>query len=146
MTCWSEMSKNKTKMVQSLKIKFQIISKINFNEGQIYKKISNFDYFKNWKFFSYIKVGIENGEKVRKKIEIKFWVEKTLDDGWMGGWVDGWKEGKAGLRIAYSNQKLPQKYHFWIKTISSSDKIQFLNIHFSHYNTFSEQSISRHID
>ena len=23
----------------------------------------------------------------------------------MGGWVDGWKEGKAGLRIAYSNQK-----------------------------------------
>jgi hypothetical protein len=26
---------------------------------------------------------------------------KTLDDGWMDGWVDG----KAGLRIAYSNQK-----------------------------------------
>ena len=24
----------------------------------------------------------------------------------MGGWVDGWKDGKAGLRIAYSNQKL----------------------------------------
>ena len=24
---------------------------------------------------------------------------------WMGGWVDGWVEGKAGLRIAYSNQK-----------------------------------------
>ena len=23
----------------------------------------------------------------------------------MGGWVDGWKEAKAGLRIAYSNQK-----------------------------------------
>ena len=30
---------------------------------------------------------------------------KTLDDGWMGGWMDGWKDGKAGLRIAYSNQK-----------------------------------------
>ena len=31
-------------------------------------------------------------------------------DGWVGGWMDGWKEGrkeaKAGLRIAYSNQKL----------------------------------------
>jgi hypothetical protein len=25
--------------------------------------------------------------------------------GWMGGWMDGWMEGKAGLRIAYSNQK-----------------------------------------
>jgi hypothetical protein len=26
-------------------------------------------------------------------------------DGWMGGWMDGWMGGKAGLRIAYSNQK-----------------------------------------
>ena len=25
--------------------------------------------------------------------------------GWMGGWVGGWMDGKAGLRIAYSNQK-----------------------------------------
>jgi hypothetical protein len=25
--------------------------------------------------------------------------------GWVGGWVDGWMEGKAGLRIAYSNQQ-----------------------------------------
>ena len=24
----------------------------------------------------------------------------------MDGWVDGWMEGKAGLRIAYSNQKI----------------------------------------
>ena len=23
----------------------------------------------------------------------------------MDGWVDGWKDGKAGLGIAYSNQK-----------------------------------------
>ena len=34
---------------------------------------------------------------------------KTLDDGWVGGWMDGWMggwmDGKAGLRIAYSNQK-----------------------------------------
>ena len=33
-----QQSKNKTKMVRSLKIKFLIISKLNFNEGQIYKK------------------------------------------------------------------------------------------------------------
>ena len=26
-------------------------------------------------------------------------------DGWVGGWMDGWMDGKAGLRIAYSNQK-----------------------------------------
>ena len=26
-------------------------------------------------------------------------------DGWMDGWVGGRKEPKAGLRIAYSNQK-----------------------------------------
>jgi hypothetical protein len=25
--------------------------------------------------------------------------------GWMDGWVDGWMAGKAGLSIAYSNQK-----------------------------------------
>ena len=29
----------------------------------------------------------------------------------MGGWVDGWVGGKAGLRIAYSNQKWPA--HIW---------------------------------
>ena len=27
-------------------------------------------------------------------------------NGWVGGWVGGWICGKAGLRIAYSNQKL----------------------------------------
>ena len=26
-------------------------------------------------------------------------------DGWMGGWMDRWIGGRAGLRIAYSNQK-----------------------------------------
>ena len=26
-------------------------------------------------------------------------------DGWMDGWMDGWVGVKAGLRIAYSNQK-----------------------------------------
>jgi hypothetical protein len=35
--------------------------------------------------------------------------KKTLVSGWKEGWKDGWMdgrmEGKAGLRIAYSNQK-----------------------------------------
>ena len=26
-------------------------------------------------------------------------------EGWVGGWMDEWMEGKAGLRIAYSNKK-----------------------------------------
>ena len=30
---------------------------------------------------------------------------KTLLGGRVGGWMDGRVEGKAGLRIAYSNQK-----------------------------------------
>ena len=29
---------------------------------------------------------------------------KTLDGAWKGGWMGGWMDGKAGLRIAYSNQ------------------------------------------
>jgi hypothetical protein len=49
-----------------------------------------------------------------KFLEQVFWVEKTLDGGWMGGWknewMDGWMEGKAGLRIAYSNQKRNIKF------------------------------------
>ena len=34
------------KIVQFLKFKFQTIIKLNFNGGQFYKKILNFDYFK----------------------------------------------------------------------------------------------------
>jgi hypothetical protein len=29
----------------------------------------------------------------------------------MGGWMDGWMGGKAGLRIAYSNQKFVDCYY-----------------------------------
>ena len=39
-----------------------------------------------------LKILVENFEQVIKSL---------LETGWMGGWV----EGKAGLRIAYSNQK-----------------------------------------
>jgi beta-glucanase (GH16 family) len=46
----------------------------------------------------------------KKMLYIKQSRLKTLMDGWMGGWMDGWvggwMVGKAGLRIAYSNQKL----------------------------------------
>ena len=51
---------------------------------------------------------------------LKLYVEnlKTLDggwmEGWMEGWVDGWMEAKAGLRIAYSNQKV-NSYFFFFK-------------------------------
>ena len=34
----------------------------------------------------------------------KIWKPWTVD-GWQEGWMDGWMEAKAGLRIAYSNQK-----------------------------------------
>jgi hypothetical protein len=32
------------------------------------------------------------------------WMDGWMDV-WMDGWMDGWMAGKAGLRIAYSNQK-----------------------------------------
>ena len=35
-------------------------------------------------------------------------IKKNLGE-WMEGWVDGWMGGKAGLRIAYSNQKSARK-------------------------------------
>ena len=42
-----------------------------------------------------------------------FFVRKTLLDGRMDGWMDGrkegWMEAKAGLTIAYSNQKLDKR-------------------------------------
>ena len=37
---------NKPKIVWFLKFKFLTIIKLNFNGGQFYKKILNFDYFK----------------------------------------------------------------------------------------------------
>jgi hypothetical protein len=40
--------------------------------------------------------------------------------GWMGGWMDGWMEGKAGLRIAYSNQQIQYKSSFLVKDFGSN--------------------------
>ena len=48
-----------------------------------------------------VKLCVENYEwKILKTLE------GGWKDGWMGGWVDGWMGAKAGLRIAYSNQKV----------------------------------------
>ena len=71
---------------------------------------------KNCKICSEIKFEIENVEHLRRKLCENFEL-KILSDfklnikylaGWMDGWVGGWKVGKAGSRIAYSNQLL-----FW---------------------------------
>ena len=40
----------------------------------------------------------------RRNMECSGWMDGWVG-GWMDGWVDGWMEVKAGLRIAYSNQK-----------------------------------------
>ena len=66
--------------------------------------------------------------------------------GWMGGWMDGWIDVKAGLRIAYSNQKvlhlkfLVSSYHVPINSNAAGicyflkvtiKKVYFLNIFLS---------------
>jgi hypothetical protein len=45
----------------------------------------------------------------------------------MGGWMDGWVEGKAGLRIAYSNQKPDWKMNGSCRLYTELEKVQFLN-------------------
>ena len=47
-------------------------------------------------------------EKLKYNFESKEkpWTVDGWMDGWMGGWVDGWVEAKAGLRIAYSKEKV----------------------------------------
>ena len=62
---------NKPKIVWFLKFKFLIIIKLNFNGGQFYKKILNFDYFKNLEILHKINFLIKIGEQLRWK----FWVE-----------------------------------------------------------------------
>ena len=47
-----------------------------------------------------VKICVDNFERVVKSLLETGWM-----DGWMDGWMGGWMEGKAGLRIAYSNQK-----------------------------------------
>ena len=67
------------------------------------------------KFFSYVKFEIENGKDwcwkfwVSLKVDIYLVVENTLLGGSLLGRMDGWMVAKAGLRIAYSNQKFESK-------------------------------------
>ena len=43
---------------------------------------------------------------------------KTLVSGRKDGWMEGRKEGKAGLRIAYSNQKCARlAFMLWLKNL-----------------------------
>ena len=56
---------NKPKIVQFLKFKFLTIIKLNFNGGQYYKIILNFDYFKKIEILHKIKFEIKNGEHLR---------------------------------------------------------------------------------
>ena len=56
---------NKPKIVQFLKFKFLSIIKLNFNGGQFYKKILNFDYFKKIEILHKIKFEIYNGVHLR---------------------------------------------------------------------------------
>ena len=47
---------NKPKIVRFLKFKFLITIKLNFNGGQFYQKILNFDFFKKLLIFQLYKV------------------------------------------------------------------------------------------
>ena len=42
-------------------------------------------------------------------------------DGWVGGWMGGWVDGRAVLRIAYSNQKT-------LCLLKQNDLIKFGNL------------------
>jgi hypothetical protein len=48
-------------------------------------------------------------------------------DGWMDGWMGGWMGGKAGLRIAYSNQKY-FLFYMILSSLANPDKfVRFSN-------------------
>ena len=42
----------------------------------------------------------------------------------MDGWMDGWMDGKAGLRIAYSNQKVSEIQTVWKRNATELSEIQ----------------------
>ena len=45
-------------------------------------------------------------------------------DEWMDGWVGGWMDGRAGLTIAYSNQKVVWQ-NVWMDEWVGGCKIHF---------------------
>ena len=46
-------------------------------------------------------------------------------DGWMDGWVGGWMDGRARLKIAYSNQKISLSEFKTLFQIQSDQKQVF---------------------
>ena len=55
--------------------------------------------------------------------------------GWMDGWMDGWVDGKAGLRIAYSNQKLLKRL-FFCNFVKFDQNLTIKNLIIHFYSTF----------
>ena len=45
------------------------------------------------------------GANLYSKLHVAPFSCKKWGIGWKEGWMEGWKDGKAGLRIAYINQK-----------------------------------------
>ena len=67
-------------MARFLKFKFLIISKLNFNGCQFYKKTLNFDYFKKLSKLHWIKVWNRNVDFVRQKLWVENFESKILSD------------------------------------------------------------------
>ena len=44
-------------------------------------------------------------------------MQKKSGAGWMDEWVGGWMDGRAGLMIAYSNQKTLVEYKNNLHTV-----------------------------
>ena len=63
----------KAKMLWLLNFKFLIALNLNYNGGQLYKKISKFGYFKKWKNIHYkiVKFEVENCEHCVVKLEFE---------------------------------------------------------------------------
>ena len=47
---------------------------------------------------------LQSKNLVSAPLKVWCWMDGWMD-GWVDGWMGGWMDGKAGLRIAYSNQK-----------------------------------------
>ena len=81
---------NKPKIVRFLKFKFPIIIKLNFNGGQFYKKILNFDYFKKLWILHKIKFEIKNGEHLCWKYCVENFDLKILSEFKFNRYIDKW--------------------------------------------------------
>ena len=53
----------------------------------------------------------------KNQVAININLTKKSSPGWMGEWIDGWMGVKAGLRIAYCNQKTRSKFFFMLASL-----------------------------